>query len=331
MIPTLSPPKLAELRRLWSAGETPRRIALALGGLTAFEVVAIAKGLGLIEPSAQPVITTTPARSEAVMPVEPVQAVPPADDLALLDAAFPALPVPAGLTAAQTGAADGWTNERVERAKQLWSLGWTASGIAGELGGVTRAAVLGKLDRLGMTGKRVPREPKPPVKAKPAPQGRRIKITRPEAQRVELTSGPESGPVSSAPPASAKAPRTRGAGAGQRPNQRAARPTNSGPPDDLVDGFDDSAADGLRHEKTCFAAIEGGVRLLDATQGRCRWPHGAGEAFRFCGGPVESRSLCAAHYAMAYVPIRQPTEAQREQGRKLARRGGLAAGEATWT
>lgn len=46
----------------------------------------------------------------------------------------------------------GWTDERVARLKELWSAGWSASQIAADLGFVTRNAVCGKIDRLGLSG-----------------------------------------------------------------------------------------------------------------------------------------------------------------------------------
>ena len=47
----------------------------------------------------------------------------------------------------------GWTDERVELLKKLWADGLSASQIAGELGGVTRNAVIGKVHRLGLSGR----------------------------------------------------------------------------------------------------------------------------------------------------------------------------------
>ncbi len=46
-----------------------------------------------------------------------------------------------------------WTNERVELLKKLWTEGHSASQIANELGGVTRNAVIGKVHRLGLSGR----------------------------------------------------------------------------------------------------------------------------------------------------------------------------------
>src|SRR5215211_2405368 len=46
-----------------------------------------------------------------------------------------------------------WTDERVEMLKKLWSDGLSASQIAAELGGITRNAVIGKVHRLGLSGR----------------------------------------------------------------------------------------------------------------------------------------------------------------------------------
>jgi GcrA cell cycle regulator len=46
-----------------------------------------------------------------------------------------------------------WTDERVELLKKLWQDGLSASQIAAELGGITRNAVIGKVHRLGLSGR----------------------------------------------------------------------------------------------------------------------------------------------------------------------------------
>ena len=49
-----------------------------------------------------------------------------------------------------------WTDERVETLKKLWTEGLSASQIAQKLGGVTRNAVIGKVHRLGLSGRATP-------------------------------------------------------------------------------------------------------------------------------------------------------------------------------
>src|ERR1700722_8845644 len=46
-----------------------------------------------------------------------------------------------------------WTDERVELLKKLWSDGLSSSQIAAELAGITRNAVIGKVRRLGLSGR----------------------------------------------------------------------------------------------------------------------------------------------------------------------------------
>jgi GcrA cell cycle regulator len=72
-----------------------------------------------------------------------------------------------------------WTDERVELLKKLWSDGLSASQIAAELGGITRNAVIGKVHRLGLSGRA-----KSPSSAAPRPRkarssGHMIRVQRP--------------------------------------------------------------------------------------------------------------------------------------------------------
>lgn len=49
-----------------------------------------------------------------------------------------------------------WTDEQVETLQRLWAQGRSASQIAGELGSVTRNAVIGKAHRLGLASRPSP-------------------------------------------------------------------------------------------------------------------------------------------------------------------------------
>ena len=86
----------------------------------------------------------------------------------------------------------GWTDERVELLKKLWLEGLSASQIAKQLGGVTRNAVIGKVHRLGLSGRATPSQPSRPT----------FKTPRPPR------------PISHADAASARAPAAAAAGAG---------------------------------------------------------------------------------------------------------------------
>jgi GcrA cell cycle regulator len=75
----------------------------------------------------------------------------------------------------------GWTDERVENLKKLWQDGLSASQIAKQLGGVTRNAVIGKVHRLGLSGRAAPSKPARPVFKAPRPA--RPAMSQPAAPR----------------------------------------------------------------------------------------------------------------------------------------------------
>ena len=75
-----------------------------------------------------------------------------------------------------------WTDERVETLKKLWQEGHSASQIAKQLGGVTRNAVIGKVHRLGLSGRAAPSQPTRPL-YKPARPSRPAASASPHAER----------------------------------------------------------------------------------------------------------------------------------------------------
>ena len=76
-----------------------------------------------------------------------------------------------------------WTDDRVEQLKKLWEGGLSASQIAAELGNVTRNAVIGKVHRLGLSGRaKSPSSAAPrPRKARPVAQ-QMVRMSRPVAR-----------------------------------------------------------------------------------------------------------------------------------------------------
>ena len=62
-----------------------------------------------------------------------------------------------------------WTDERIDRLKEMWTRGMTASQIADELGAVSRNAVIGKAHRLGLQSRPSPVKPNEPAPAAAAP------------------------------------------------------------------------------------------------------------------------------------------------------------------
>lgn len=68
-----------------------------------------------------------------------------------------------------------WTEERVDQLKKLWAEGLSASQIARTMGGVTRNAVIGKVHRLGLSGRiTTTRSDRPRYTPHPRPRPRQV-------------------------------------------------------------------------------------------------------------------------------------------------------------
>ena len=87
-----------------------------------------------------------------------------------------------------------WTDERVTTLKKLWLDGLSASQIAKQLGGVTRNAVIGKVHRLGLSGRAAPSQPARPAFKAPRP-ARPAATTMPSAPRRVVAAEPAALPA----------------------------------------------------------------------------------------------------------------------------------------
>jgi GcrA cell cycle regulator len=179
----------------------------------------------------------------------------------------------------------GWSDERVELLKRLWGEGLSASQIAGQLGGITRNAVIGKVHRLGLAGRAKAAAPAaqgaaPPVAA-PAPAA----PVKPKVER-----GPEPAPAAPAPSAPVTmAPRTFA--------PFVAPPT---PPAHIPE-----PAEAER------------VTIMDLREFMCRWPLGdpTSAEFRFCGArAITGLPYCNHHAQIAYQPA---AERKRDRDRRV--------------
>ncbi|WID94516.1 GcrA family cell cycle regulator [Bosea vestrisii] len=179
--------------------------------------------------------------------------------------------------------AGAWTEERVELLKKLWNDGLSASQIAAELGSVTRNAVIGKVHRLGLSGRA-----KSPGSATPRP---RKPIARPPSHPAGhhssggagLTRGNTALAPQFAPEIEAEA-------------QVAREPA---PSEDVVVPFSER------------------VTIMELREYMCRWPMGdpTTPEFRFCGGrSATGMPYCAYHARIAYQPA-----ADRRRDRKIIR------------
>ena len=173
-----------------------------------------------------------------------------------------------------------WTDERVETLKKLWQDGHSASQIAKQLGGVTRNAVIGKVHRLGLSGRAAPSSPARPM-YKPAPR-----------------------PARAAAPA-AHVPTSHAAPAHTAPVRRevviAARPPMSAP---IVP----------------YVESPGTATVLTLGAKMCKWPIGdpASDSFSFCGRRSDDGTpYCVEHARVAYQPSQKTKK--RETGADLSR------------
>ena len=204
-----------------------------------------------------------------------------------------------------------WTDERIDRLKEMWSRGVTASIIAEDLGGVSRNAVIGKAHRLGLQSR-----PSPVVPGSPAPKSKKAKTEaalapapapvakkavaeppapapaiEPEAEAPILEDETEA--ETEAAPAGPPPPIVRSIGPGgfvrQGPGDQQA-PIPPAPPRRLVPAKPS-------------AEMANKTGLLDLNERICRWPMGhPGEPdFHFCGVKVNPGfPYCVEHCGRAY-------------------------------
>jgi len=180
-----------------------------------------------------------------------------------------------------------WTDERVERLKTLWQEGKSASYIASELGGVSRNAVIGKVHRMGLSGRG--KTPEKAVAAKPRQKPA-------DAPAAAPTPAPQ--PMSIGATALAPAAAERLAPA---PDPMAPRPTPRAVPQPAAE---------------IVVPPSDRVTIMDLRESMCRWPLGdpSSADFRFCGG----RSLTGMPYCEHHAQIAYQPSAERRRDRKIA-------------
>ena len=167
--------------------------------------------------------------------------------------------------------ANVWTDERVERLKQLWAEGFSAAAIAYDLGCFEgrreggRSAVIGKIHRLKL--------PQPAWKApyverqkqEPLPRGEMAARRRPLAGRQLLRRNPSH---------------------------------------NILTAIADAAEAPCLSERLKGEAPDGtGIQVRDLADDNCHWPKGDPKEadFEFCGrAAFQGLPYCARHCALAY-------------------------------
>jgi GcrA cell cycle regulator len=192
-----------------------------------------------------------------------------------------------------------WTDERIDRLKELWTQGMTASHIADELGGVSRNAVIGKAHRLGLQSRPSPVKPnegpgestaEPEARAAAAPPSTEAED---EPEEAEVQDRPEAALPAAEPAPTAPQPQIRSIGPGgfvrQAPGEQQS-PIPPAPPRRLVPAKPSPE-------------IADKTSLLDLNEKICKWPIGhPGEPdFHFCGAQANPGfPYCVEHCGVAY-------------------------------
>jgi len=174
-----------------------------------------------------------------------------------------------------------WTEERVEKLKEYWNDGMSASQIAKELGGVTRNAVIGKVHRLGLSNRNAAGEPAEATPPEPDPVPVPAPEPEPERAAPEMPDiAVETVQTRVAVVIDASQPRAPGL---PTPEEEAARVTLA------------------EIEKMALK-----LDLMQLTERTCKWPIGdpAEDGFHFCGLPsVDGKPYCQHHIAIAFQPM----------------------------
>ena len=159
-----------------------------------------------------------------------------------------------------------WTDERVDLLKKLWTEGLSASQIANRLGGVTRNAVIGKVHRLGLSGRATTSRAKP---------------VRPRKRVVKSSS---------------KLVRNKYNNSMTGTNTNKALEPRGIASQDVV----------TRHYEELFIPPEERKSILTLKENNCRWPIGdpTDDDFHFCGKDrVPGSPYCEHHACVAFQPV----------------------------
>ncbi len=185
-----------------------------------------------------------------------------------------------------------WTDERVEKLKELWGEGMSASQIAKVLGGVTRNAVIGKVHRLGLSN-RGPAAAGEDTKETPAPKA---KAAKPAAKPAAAAEKPQPAPV---PEEAAPAPLP-------APVARRTPPVIRDATQPRAPGAPTPEEEAARATLAEIEKIAKRIDLLDLTERTCKWPIGdpTEDDFAFCGlEAVPGKPYCQYHVAVAFQPM----------------------------
>ena len=197
-----------------------------------------------------------------------------------------------------------WTPERVEILRKMWSEGQSASLIAGELGGVTRNAVIGKVHRLGLSnrGTVTTKEKKSDyAKAKVKDQ----KVRKESAKEKTSVIHPEK----AASATDLREPKQELTAS--EPTKLPFQSSNKSiiftanqplPPQPSTSEISEETLKNVKSVEKKSKKLS----LMELTERTCKWPIGdpATEEFWFCGHTAEQgKPYCETHIEIAFQPV----------------------------
>ena len=190
-----------------------------------------------------------------------------------------------------------WTDQMIEDLKRMWKEGLTTGEIGKRLG-VTKNSIVGKVHRLGLSGR------PSPIKKKTD--------SSPSSSAAKPTAAPKISPKSDSAP---KSKFQHEAPAEKNISQTAAVATKSEAPKEEKNISDTETAPAFinKHQEIRYdfrsevshPLSKGGyTSLISLDNHTCRWPIGdpKDEGFHFCGKKVRlGQTYCEEHAAIAYV------------------------------
>lgn len=170
-----------------------------------------------------------------------------------------------------------WTDDRVELLKKLWNDGLSASQIANQMGGVTRNAVIGKVHRLGLSGRATS------TRGRAAKGAGKTAASKQRSQRREP----------------------------KMPNLNIGNTALKAEPQIKAEPIAQEKIVPMSLVKTVSGD---NISIFDLTEYTCRWPEGdpSTSDFHFCGSKNNgSGPYCEAHAEIAYQPTMRRNKAKK--------------------
>lgn len=167
----------------------------------------------------------------------------------------------------------GWTDQMVEDLRKMWKEGLTTGEIGKRLG-VSKNSIVGKVHRLGLSGRPSPIKKKNDAAAAPAEKKSPAPKPKPEKKAAEKTTA-------------APQPKTENHPVSEKNAPHAEHRIHS-----------------IKEEFKTEPRKDGKVTLTGLDNHTCRWPVGdpKDENFHFCGKKVRlGQTYCEEHSALAYV------------------------------